>query len=1132
MKRTFNLLVLLTLLPALAFSALGVNPVRAAGGWVTVGLAGFSAGVAWYTSLAMDDGTPYVAYQDFANSDKATVMKFNGLAWETVGSVGFSAGEAYFTSLVIENGTPYVAYMDQANSFKATVMKFNGATWETVGSAGFSAGAAGYTSLALHNGTPYVAFSDAANGSRVTLMKFNGVAWEIVGAPGFSTFLAGSISLALDNGTPYVAFEHSLSDQKATVMKFNGTSWETVGAEGFSAGIANYTSLVVENGTPYVAYQDFANSYKTTVMKFNGVSWETVGAAGFSAGNAYYLSLAMDNGIPYLAYQDETTPHKTTVMKFNGVSWETVGSPGFSAGDVDHVSLEVENGTPYVAYADGESSYKATVMKYDSTPSTITVESAEDDGTTNANHCPGVNCHLRDAIAAAYPGDIINFAGDYTIALVGALTVEKDLTINGAGRNVTLSGDTNGDGTADVQVIFITPGVNVVLNHLTITKGVSDSGGGIYNDHAELTVTNSILSDNIAYNSGGAIMVHTGTLTVTGSSFSNNSAVKGGSIAQYYGTSVVSDSIFSSNSATDNGGGVYNIGGTLTVTGSTFTGNTAYNGGGISNFTTDGPCASGSAVTVSNSTFSGNNATSGGGIFNDSGVITLLFDTIFDNLSGGGAWSRNNASTCIKVGSSILAGNTGYDLSAGSTTERFYSLDYNLVGVAGANVDFDLELNQPHDQVNVADPMLAALADNGGPTPTHALLGGSPAIDAGDDSACAAPPINGKDQRGVTRPKNAHCDIGSYELDNSAPTDIALSASSVGENLPIGATVGTLTATDPDPGDTHTFALFACGLPGPDDANFSINGSQLKTNAVFDYEVQNSYNICIRANDGKGGSFDKNFTINVLDKVDVPAGVVASNGFFTTKVQVIWIADSVATTYKVYRASSAGGTKSLIANLPDTAFDDITAVPGVVYYYWVKACSGVNCSNYSAYDAGWRNLTEPTGVLASDGAFTDKVLISWNASAGATSYRVYRATSPTGAKSGPATTTATSINDTSATPGVTYYYFVKACKGANCSGYSDNDTGWRNIAPPTNLQASDGTYPDKVQLTWTASLGATSYKIYRATSATGTKTLLGSITGTTANDTSANPGVTYYYWVKACRGSKSSVFSTYDTGRR
>jgi hypothetical protein len=174
----------------------------------------------------------------------------------------------------------------------------------------------------------------------------------------------------------------------------------------------------------------------------------------------------------------------------------------------------------------------------------------------------------------------------------------------------------------------------------------------------------------------------------------------------------------------------------------------------------------------------------------------------------------------------------------------------------------------------------------------------------------------------------------------------------------------------------------------------------------------------------------------------------------------------------------------------------------------------------------------PTNVQASDGTYTNKVKVSWNASSGATSYEVYRATSAAGTKSLLGSPTGTSFNDTTATPGVTYRYWVKACSGANCSSYSASNTGWRKLSPPTGVTASDGTYTTKVRVSWNAASGATSYKVYRAASATGTKSLLGSPTGTSFNDTTATPGVTYRYWVKACRSSRCSSYSAGNFGWR
>ena len=112
--------------------------------WKNVGNAGFSAGEVMFTSLALSSsGQPYVAYQDLANSQKVTVMKFDGTNWVNLGSAGFSAGEADYTSLAFSpSGQPYVAYEDWGNSQKTTVMMFNGTNWVNVGNAGFSAGEA------------------------------------------------------------------------------------------------------------------------------------------------------------------------------------------------------------------------------------------------------------------------------------------------------------------------------------------------------------------------------------------------------------------------------------------------------------------------------------------------------------------------------------------------------------------------------------------------------------------------------------------------------------------------------------------------------------------------------------------------------------------------------------------------------------------------------------------------------------------------------------------------------------------------------------------------------------------------------------------------------------------------------
>jgi LPXTG-site transpeptidase (sortase) family protein len=124
--------------------------------------------------------------------------------------------------------------------------------------------------------------------------------------------------------------------------------------------------------------------------------------------------------------------------------------------------------------------------------------------------------------------------------------------------------------------------------------------------------------------------------------------------------------------------------------------------------------------------------------------------------------------------------------------------------------------------------------------------------------------------------------LGSFadgELSNFPPTDISLSATAIDENQPSASTVGTLGTTDPDVGDTFTYSLVNGGAacPGTDNAAFSISGTSLQTAAVFDYEAQNSYVICVRSTDSVNNTFDKQFTISVNNVNEDPTDIALSN---------------------------------------------------------------------------------------------------------------------------------------------------------------------------------------------------------------------------------------------------------------
>ncbi|HUI88698.1 MAG TPA: FG-GAP-like repeat-containing protein [Anaerolineales bacterium] len=227
------------------------------------------------------------------------------------------------------------------------------------------------------------------------------------------------------------------------------------------------------------------------------------------------------------------------------------------------------------------------------------------------------------------------------------------------------------------------------------------------------------------------------------------------------GTLTVTGSTFSSNSANNHGGGINNNG-TLTVTGSTFSGNFAgFHGGGISNS---------GALTVTNSTFQGNTATYyGGGIIN-SGTLTVTNSTFYGNSAGnsgnyygGGIFNEGT----LNFANTIIANSTFDDCLNDGTLGTNLS---NLVEDGSCSAGLS------------GDPELSALANNGGPTQTMALLAGSPAIDAGNDASCPS-----VDQRGVSRPQGAHCDIGAFEyvgISSTATFTPTVAGSSVPTILP------------------------------------------------------------------------------------------------------------------------------------------------------------------------------------------------------------------------------------------------------------------------------------------------------------------------------------------------------------
>jgi len=251
---------------------------------------------------------------------------------------------------------------------------------------------------------------------------------------------------------------------------------------------------------------------------------------------------------------------------------------------------------------------------------------------------------------------------------------------------------------------------------------------------------------------------------------------------------------------------------------------------------------------------------------------------------------------------------------------------------------------------------------------------------------------------------------------------------------------------------------------------------------------------------------------------------VSSNG----RVTLNWGASSGATSYNVKRTMTSGGPYYPLANVSTTTFADHGVLNNNTYYYVVSAVNSAGESANTSQVSGTPGASAtipvaPTSLSASAG--NAQVSLSWPASSGATGYRVKRATTSGGPYTQVAAPTSTSHIDTSLTNGTRYYYVVTATNSAGESGNSPQASaapaaGTTVPAAPTGLSASPSS--GRVTLSWTASSGATSYRVKRSTTSSGPYTQIASPTSTSHADTAVSNGTTYYYVVTAVNAAGES----------
>jgi CSLREA domain-containing protein len=458
-----------------------------------------------------------------------------------------------------------------------------------------------------------------------------------------------------------------------------------------------------------------------------------------------------------------------------------------------------------------------------------------------SNGCLIGQCTLREAIGDAntLPGsDTINFQAGITGTITltgGALFITSDITVNGPGaRILSISG--NG-----ASRVFVISGSGNVANisGLTITGGnaqpillggifIGDGGGILNTNGATLNLTEVNVSGNSATSLGGgvatrAILLVTTTTNITRSLISNNSAIAGGGGLSNLGTDLISSAV-------------------TTVTNSTVTNNNALaEGGGISN--------AAATMNLTNNTISHNQSlVAGGGIVNVAGVLVGIVNLRNNILAQNNALLNTNLISSDGLGIFNSLGNNlvGNNLDIGVS----FSASVVIGGLPQPNVNADI-VGSVDVGFQILNPLLGALANNGGATDTRGLGAGSPALDRANNcvltNTCSVlnpPAALTTDQRGTgfTRPIDgdgdalAIVDIGAYES-QFIPTGTTFTVTNLNDTPPNGCTPSDCTLREA--------ILDANASPGPDTINFApgLNGTIPLTGGFGQLEITTDINI-------------------------------------------------------------------------------------------------------------------------------------------------------------------------------------------------------------------------------------------------------------------------------------------------
>ena len=702
----------------------------------------------------------------FSASPTATIDG-TGNATTSVTPTSSGAGTATATldnqtvtqSFSVASGAPTITSANAASFTSGTVGAFTVTTTGTPTPALSETGAlpSGVTFVDNGNGTATISgTAGLATTYTITITAANGVSPNATQSFTLTVNPGAATHLVIPGGPApfYTAFDINIYAYDAAgnlATSYNGTVALTSSDPGFvnlgpftlANGQTVATAVLKTAGVDTITATDVSNASITGTGSFTvqpgaathfGLSAPTAAYAGspinftVTAYDLYGNVATSYSGTVHFTSTDASAVLPADSTLTNGVgtfsaTLMTVGSQTISATDTITSSITGMSGSIAVTIPN----YVVTTATDDAgAASNCTVQTTPGSGTD-------ATCSLRDALLAAGNAgsgsitfDSTKFASATSITLTnGTLNVPSNTSVTGptTGSAATLTYLVTVSGNNAYTVFTVNAGVaGAAISNLVVTNGNTQFGGGGILNQGTLLVTGSAISGNtaIAPNGGGIYNASTGTLTLTNSTISGNTLQSGGI-----------------------GDGIYNNGGTLTLTNSTVSGNNLPNGNGagiLSN--NDG------TLTLTNSTISGNSGAGGigGGIYSVNSTVTITNTTISGNTASeaGGIFFAGTGS--ITLANTIVAGDTATtdpDFE-GAATDGGYNLIGNGSGLTG--ITNGTNGDQVGTSASPLNPLLAALANYGGPTQTMLPLLGSPAICAINPSSAT-----GTDQRGLPR---------------------------------------------------------------------------------------------------------------------------------------------------------------------------------------------------------------------------------------------------------------------------------------------------------------------------------------------------------------------------------------------